>query len=379
MATGFIWDERCMWHDEGSDFGTVVGSAWLQPGYHPESEQTKRRIKNLLDACKLTARLTSIPFELATEADILRVHTRDYLERVKRASADGGGNLARRFTVTRVGHGGYEIALLAAGGAISAVKAVIEKTVDNAYALVRPPGHHALPDEAMGMCVFANPAIAGKYALDVLGLKRIAFVDWDVHHGNGTQAVFWEDPRALTISIHQDSYSFPPDSGHIEENGSGAGKGCTINIPMPPGSGEAAYLAAFDRVILPALKRYRPELIIVPCGFDAGRHDPLGRMLLTSEDFRQMTKRMMDAAAEICDSRLVLVHEGGYSTHSIPFMCLAVIEQLCGIRTAVEDPFLPPALRNFHPAILPHQDSAIRRVEPLINLIPVQANTNAVA
>ena len=164
----------------------------------------------------------------------------------------GGGNVARRFATTRVGPDGDSIARLAAGAGIAAVDAVLAGRVDNAYCLHRPPGHHAEPDEAMGFCIYSNAAIAGLYALDAAGLARIAFVDWDAHHGNGTQAAFRGDPRALTISLHQDG-SFPPGSGAVDEIGEGGAVGTNINIPLPPGSGEGAWLAAFERIVLPAL------------------------------------------------------------------------------------------------------------------------------
>ncbi|MFT7533346.1 MAG: acetoin utilization deacetylase AcuC-like enzyme, partial [Gammaproteobacteria bacterium] len=206
-----------------------------------------------------------------------------------------GGEAAQRFASTPISPEGFEIAALSAGGVIAAVEATLSGTVQNAYALVRPPGHHAEANEAMGFCIFANAAIAGRHTLDDLGVGRIAFVDLDVHHGSGAQQIFWQEPRALTISIHQDN-AFPPGSGSISDNGAGRGEGFNINIPLPPGSGIGAYQSAFKRIVLPALKIYSPDLIIVPIGFDAGAHDPLGRMLLRSAAYRQLTTMLMDAA-----------------------------------------------------------------------------------
>ena len=354
-----------MWHDTGLYFGPMEGNPWIEPIANLENADSKRRIKNLLDASGLTNQLAAVTCTPATELDILRAHTPSYLAEVKRVSDAGGGNLAKRMGTTRVGHHGIDIAFLAAGGAISAVRAVLAGEVDNAYALIRPPGHHAGPDEAMGFCVFSNAALAGKFSLEEAGLERIAFVDWDVHHGNGTQAIFWEDPRALVISLHQEN-CFPPESGGVDQNGHGAGAGTTINIPLPSGSGEAVYLAAFDRVILPALESYQPQLIIVSCGFDAGFHDPLGRMMLTSHSFRRLTERIMAVAKNLCDGKLVLTHEGGYSPHSVPFHCLAIIEQLSGIRTEVIDPFSPPEVGESDEILLPHQDEAIDRAEAIL-------------
>ena len=365
MATGLIWDERCMWHNSGLHFGP--SSRWIEPIKHPENVEGKRRIKNLLDASGLTNKLICPVFKKATEEDILRVHSSDYLKEVTKVSESGGGNLAKQLATTNIGEHGIDIALLAAGGAIAAVKAVMEGTVDNAYALIRPPGHHAKADEALGFCIFANAALAGQYALDEHGLDRIAFVDWDVHHGNGTESIFLGDPRVYTISIHQEN-CFPPNSGGVDQIGLGDGVGANLNIPLPPGSGEPAYLAAFDRVVKPALERFKPQLIIVPCGFDAGFHDPLGRMMLTSHSFRRLTARIMQIAEAYCDGRLVLTHEGGYSPHTVPFHCLAVIEQLSGIRSKVIDPFSPPLEPESNEPLIDHQELAINRAENILEV-----------
>ena len=291
------------------------------------------------------------------------MHTAKYLDEVQELSDKGGGNLGL-IGSTHVGNKGIDIALLAAGGAISATKAVLAGKVDNAYALIRPPGHHARPNEAMGFCIFANAALAGLYSLDMGGLDRIAFVDWDVHHGNGTQEIFWEDPRALTISLHQEN-CFPPASGSTNEIGAARGIGTNLNIPLPPGCGESAYLAAFDKVVLPALEAFKPQLIIVPCGFDAGFHDPLGRMMLTSHSFRLLAARIKAASQSICDGKIVMTHEGGYSPHSVPFHCLAVLEELSGVQTDVVDPYLQPS-QNKTDKLLPHQEDAISRAEDVL-------------
>lgn len=362
MTTGLVWDERFMWHDTGMRFGPIGALDWMEPIEPPESAPGKRRIKNLLDASGLSQSLALLAPRPAAEADLLRVHTRAHLDRVREVSEAGGGNLARRFATTRVGADGEKIARLAAGAGIVAVDAVLAGEIDNAYCLHRPPGHHAEPDEAMGFCIYSNAAIAGCYALDAAGLARIAFVDWDAHHGNGTQTAFRADPRALTISLHQDC-AFPPDSGAADETGEGDGSGTNINIPLPPGSGEGAYLAAFDRVVLPALRAFRPDMIFVPSGFDSGGHDPLARMMLTSESFRRMTQLLMAAAGALCGGRIVLLHEGGYAPHIVPFMALAVFEALSGEETGVADPFLPALAGNPWQALQPHQDRAIAAAE----------------
>ena len=313
----------------------------------------------------MTPQLELIDPREATEEEILRFHTREYLEKLKELSAGIGGDAG---AFTPMGRGSYEIALLSAGGVLAALEAVLDGRVNNAYALVRPPGHHALAGEGMGFCLFGNAAIAGFHAFEKYGLERIAFVDWDVHHGNGTQSAFYEDPRALTISIHQHN-CFPPDSGYRHENGAGAGEGYNINIPLPPGSGVAAYEETYERVVLPALHKFNPQLIIIPSGFDAGAYDPLGRMQVHSGCYRNLTRKMMQAAAELCDGKLLLTHEGGYNTWTAPFYGLAVMEELSGIKTSTDDPFLAMAAALGGQDLQSHQrveiDAAVELLDKL--------------
>lgn len=369
MKTGLVWEERSMWHDSGNHFGPR--SAWLEPAPHVESPDTKRRIKNLFDASGLTRHLTAIRPRTATHEELRRIHSAAYVEHVRSIAASGGGNIASVAT-THIGENGYELAALAAGGAITAVDAVLDGRVDNAYVLMRPPGHHAEPDAGKGFCIFNNAAIAARHAIAARGLQRVVLVDWDAHHGNGAQQAFWDDPSVLTISIHQDR-AFPQSIGDVSENGSGAGLGYTINVPLPPGSGEGAYLAAFERVVLPALRQFQPDLILVPCGFDAGYMDPTARMLLSSESFRKLTRLVMHAAAELCGGRLVLIHEGGYSIHSVPFLALAAVEELAQHRTGVEDPFLPAVAASPHGALQPHQDAAVNAAAAAVRSTPPAA------
>ena len=255
-------------------------------------------------------------------------------------------------------------AYLAVGSIIGAIDFVMNHTSANAFCAVRPPGHHAEFDHAMGFCFFNTVAIGAHYAIEKHTLNRVAIIDWDVHHGNGTQEIFWTDGRALTISIHQEN-CFPPASGATSEIGAVQGVGTNLNIPLPAGCGEAAYLAAFDQVVLPALEKYNPQLIIVPCGFDAGFHDPLGRMMLTSQSFRQLAARITSAAKALCGGKLIMTHEGGYSPHSVPFHCLAVLEELSGIQTEVKDPYFQPAMQKSD-TLLPHQAEAISLAENVV-------------
>jgi acetoin utilization deacetylase AcuC-like enzyme len=362
MATGFVHHELYLWHDTGSAASAMPASLTVEPDMHAENAATKRRFRNLLEVSGLLDDLVPLKPRAATEDEIARFHTREYIARIKALSADRGGDAG---DLSPFGRGSFEIALLSAGGTISAVDAVIEGRVRNAYALVRPPGHHAERNTGRGFCLFGNVAVAVMHARAVHGVGRVATVDWDVHHGNGTQQAFWEDPSVLTISIHQDRL-YPVTSGGLEENGAGAGAGYNLNVPLPPGSGVGAYLDAFERVVAPALRRFQPDLIVVPSGFDGGGLDPLGRMMLTSDAYRDLTRILMEAADDLCGGRLVLSHEGGYSAAYVPFCGLAVMETLTGRRTAVTDPWLPLMSAWGQQELQPHQAAAIDRAAALV-------------
>ncbi len=335
MTTAFFTDERCFWHGGGNYAFTLPTGGLVQPGGGlPENPETKRRLKNLMEVTGLIRDLDQRSAPEATWEEMARVHPERYLKAFKAASDAGGGELGLR---TPFGRGGFEIAALSAGLATAALRAVLSGEAANAYALARPPGHHCLPEFPNGFCLLNNIAIAIRAAQAEGRVTRVAVVDWDVHHGNGTEAIFLEDPEVLTISLHQDR-NYPMDTGGVDVRGEGRGRGCNLNLPLPPGCGHAAWLHAMDRVVLPALQAFRPEAIVVACGYDASAVDPLGRMLCTSATFRAMTARVKQAAAELCGGRLVLVHEGGYSEVHVPFCGHAVIEELSGSPIRAEDP-----------------------------------------
>jgi acetoin utilization deacetylase AcuC-like enzyme len=334
--TGFTWDERFMWWDTRHAGGFLPSGGWIEPDEHVENPRTKRRLKNLLDAAGVTGDLVPLPVREARREELERFHTPEYLDRVKALSDGDGGDAGE---LTPFAAGGYEIAALAAGSVVEAAVAVHERRVDNAYALTRPPGHHAERDRGRGFCMFGNVAVAAAALRAEHGLARIAVVDWDVHHGNGTQQAFYDDPSVLTISLHQDRY-YPHESGSVDERGESEGEGYNINIPLPPGTGVGGYLRAMEQVVLPALRTFQAEFVIVASGLDSGALDPLGRQMLHSDGFREMTRLVREVAEEIAGGRLLVVHEGGYSTAYVPFSGLAVIEELSGIRTSVSDPYL---------------------------------------
>ncbi len=329
MTTAFYTDERTFWHHGGNyaltlPVGGPIG-ALVQPGAGlPESPETKRRLKNLIEVTGLIHHLSPRSADPATREDLLRVHPAAYLDRFKALSDADGGELGPR---APFGRGGYELAALSAGLAKRGLIDILTGKAQNGYALSRPPGHHCLPDRPNGFCLLANIAIAIRAAQAETGAKRFAVIDWDVHHGNGTEAIFLHDPDILTVSLHQDR-NYPTDTGQAEIRGTGAALGTNLNIPLPPGTGHSGYLQAFKRLVLPALHAHKPDALIIACGFDAAALDPLGRMLATADTFRQMTRLTMQAAEALCQSRLLAVHEGGYSEVYVPFCGHAVIEEL---------------------------------------------------
>jgi acetoin utilization deacetylase AcuC-like enzyme len=354
-----------MWHNTWNWALVRPPSLTVQPGEHAENPETKRRFRNLIEVSGLLDHLFQIRPRYATEDELARLHTRDHIARIKSLSAENGGGTD---TLTPFGHGSFEIARLAAGGVMAACDAVIEGQVSNAYALVRPPGHHATADASMGFCLFGNAALAIMHAQTVHKVGRVATVDWDVHHGNGTQSAFYERNDVLTISLHQDGL-FPAQSGGLEEVGTGKGVGFNLNVPLPPGSGNGAYLAAFEQVVIPALIRFKPELIVVPSGFDASGFDPLGRMMVSSEGYRTMTRMLKMAAHDLCSGRLVMSHEGGYSQAYVPYCGFAVLEELSGIKTQVEDPWATRMASWPGQTLQPHQQAAISAAARLVESI----------
>ena len=362
--TGWVYHEAYMWHDPGRmrAFDPSM-RRWLQAWEHYESPETKRRLNNLLEYVDFSEELVPLKPRAANFEQVTRFHTPEYFEKIREMSEADGGEAGEGATFS---HGGFEIALLAAGGTITAVDAVLDREIDNAYALVRPPGHHAERDRGRGFCIFGNVAIAGMHALADRGLARIATLDWDVHHGNGTQQAFYDRNDALTISIHQEQW-YPRDSGTMQETGEDDGDGYNINIPLPPGSGHGAYVATIEQVVVPALRAFKPDLILVPSGFDGGMYDPLGRMMAYSETFREMTGLLLETADELCEGRLVLSHEGGYSPTYVPFCGLAVVEELSAKTSGAADPMGDNASGAGGQDLQPHQQARISEAATMVD------------
>lgn len=337
MSTAYLFDEWCLWHEPGQFALVAPVGGYIQGGAeHPDSPETKRRLHNLLQTSGLHKQLVKPEPLHVTDGDLCRVHSKSYLKKLQNLSDGQGGDAGdcAPFSV-----GGFEIARISASLVKTAVFTVLGDDVNTAYALSRPAGHHAEANQGRGFCMLANIPIAIEAARAQFAIEKVAIVDWDVHHGNGQESIYYSDSNTLTISLHQEEI-YPAQHGHASHRGVGKGLGACVNIPMLPGSGGGAYLDAFDRCVVPQLEAFKPELIIVACGFDASIYDPLGRCMLSSEDYRSMTMRLKDVAAIYCEGRLVCAHEGGYSTAYVPFCGLAVIESLSGIRTDVIDPML---------------------------------------
>lgn len=287
------------------------------PQGHPERPARVSETMRLLEQTGILDRLTRLPITPATRAQLERVHRADYLRMVEEVAAEGGRYLDAGDTVASPGS--WHAATAAAGAAIGAVKAVMAGDVDAAFALVRPPGHHATPDGAMGFCLVNNIAAAAAHALDAHGLSRVLIVDWDVHHGNGTQDRFYEDPRVLFVSTHQGRIF--PGTGGLDEIGEGPGEGFTANLPLPPNVGDEGFFQVYDNVVRPLADRFRPELVLVSAGYDAhwrnSRYVAGVRERMTVAGMNGLAARLRDIADAHCPGRLVGILEGGYDLEAI--------------------------------------------------------------
>ena len=316
MSTGFIYHDRFLDHDTG--------------GGHPERPDRLRAITARLRDGGLWDRMTHLPFEPATRGQAERLHTPAYLDRLDAACQDG-----ERFIDTpdsAICPTSCGVAYLALRGVLAAVDAVARGAGDggvtNAFCAVRPPGHHAEADRSMGFCLLANVAFAAEAFVTDQGLSRVAVVDFDVHHGNGTQHFFDRRPDVLFISLHQDPRTCYPGSGFAHEAGKGDGEGFTLNVPLPVGSGDAEYLRAMDETVVPRLEAFVPEALVISAGFDAAAADPLAGMRVSTAGFLAMTKRLLDLADRHCGGRVVSVLEGGYDLAALSDGVAAHIEAL---------------------------------------------------
>ncbi|MEP7292383.1 MAG: histone deacetylase [Chloroflexota bacterium] len=287
------------------------------PG-HPEHAGRIRAVWQRLDESGLSARMQQVEAQPATDEQILTVHTKDYLELLKRL------NLLETTKLldinTYVGPHVLDIARLSAGGVVDAVDAVMRGAAENGLAAVRPPGHHAIADYGLGFCLLGNIAIGARYAQQHYGIERVLIVDYDVHHGNGTEAMFYDDPSVLFISTHQ--YPLYPGTGAVTDVGAGAGVGYTLNVPLPAFCGDANYARIFEQIVWKAAERFQPQLILVSAGFDAHWTDPLAGMKLTLNGYAHLSSELKRMAEQFCDGKIVFVMEGGYDLDALSYgMC----------------------------------------------------------
>jgi acetoin utilization deacetylase AcuC-like enzyme len=323
MATGLYYSPRYLLHEA--------------PG-HPESPARLETAWQQLQCYGLLSDMALTEPSPADLADLERVHTARHIKAVRALAADGGGWIDGD---TFVAAASYDAALLAAGAAVDACRAVLAGRQQSAFALVRPPGHHALPDRAMGFCLFNNVAVAAAWAVEQGGAQRVLIVDFDVHHGNGTQGIFDERGDICFLSTHQ--FPLYPGTGRVGEMGMGDGAGTKVNVPLPPGCGDGTYLDAFDQILVPLARRWQPDLILVSAGFDAHWTDPLANMRLTVEGYVGLVERLQALAAELCGGRLVALLEGGYSLGAVAASVVATCQLLSG-QAPIGDPLgAPPA------------------------------------
>ena len=334
-TTGIVYDERFLLH--------------RAPYEHPEHPGRLTAIHGRLEEEGLLARCESVPAREATREELERIHTPAHLRTI---AATANRDFAQLDPDTYASGDSYEAALLAAGGLVDLSLAVADGRLANGLALLRPPGHHAEADRAMGFCLFNNVAVAAR-AIQAVGAakaapnRRVLIVDWDVHHGNGTQHSFWEDPTVLYFSTHQ--FPFYPGTGAIDEIGGGAGRGFTVNVPLPAGCGDAEYLAAFDRVLLPVAREFAPDLVLVSAGYDAADGDLLGSMRISPDGYAQLTQRLLGLAG----GRVVLALEGGYNLDAIARSAEASLRALLGEPTDESPPPQPaPAVSRIFDAVL---------------------------
>jgi acetoin utilization deacetylase AcuC-like enzyme len=344
IKAGYVYDPVYLQHDTGE---------------HMENARRLEAIVSRLEQSGLKSRLALIKPRPATIEELTLVHSESHVSHIREVAGRGGGWMDAD---TVVSPGSYEAALYAAGGAIEAAAAAVGGEVKNVFALVRPPGHHATAGQAMGFCLFNNVAVAARYALTELGLERLLIIDFDVHHGNGTQAAFYDDPGVLYISTHQ--YPHYPGTGAMEDTGAGPAKGTNVNIPLPAGCGDNEYGQVFEQIVAPVSRRFGPQLILVSAGYDPHWADGLASMQVTVTGFARIAGIIRGLADELCQGRLVFCLEGGYNLEALAASVKATFDMLLGEAGIVEDPLGPPP-RHLTPPDIEPLIRAVKKIHAL--------------
>jgi acetoin utilization deacetylase AcuC-like enzyme len=316
MKVGLVYDPIYLEHDTGS---------------HPENSQRLVAVMSFLEESGMREKIDLLSPRPTSAEEITAVHSPKYISQIESRAERGGGWLDADTVLCPAS---YKVALYAAGGCLTAVEAVMDGKVDSAFALVRPPGHHATHNRAMGFCIFNNVAIAAKFALSKFKLSRVLIADFDVHHGNGTQETFYADPKVVYFSTHQ--YPFYPGTGWIDETGTGEGKGSTVNFPMTAGWGDEEYLRAYNEVLAPVARRFQPQLILVSAGFDPHWADNIAMMQLSITAFAEIARILKQLAIELCQGRLIFTLEGGYNLQVAAYSVKAILDVLLGSSEIVD-------------------------------------------
>jgi acetoin utilization deacetylase AcuC-like enzyme len=350
MATTLTWSERFGVHDMGDWAIYVPPGGLLEPDVHVDNPLRTARLRRLIAKVGLDDHLDIVRPRPATVDELAAVHSREHVERMRAVSEAGWGDAGGGFTP--MNGESYDLALLSAGSVLTCVERVLDGEGERAYAIGRRSGHHASRDTGYGFCIFNNVAAAAR-AAQRRGVERIAIVDIDAHHGNGTEAIFYDDPSVLTVSLHEDRM-FPLDTGDAASRGGPGAEGSNLNVPLAPGTGDAGYLYAIDRVVVPAVRAFAPELLLVVAGVDASMYDPLSTLALTADGFATVAERLLEVADEHCGGRAVFEQEGGYSPVYAPFCWLALIETLAGVPRS-QDPFAPFLAGAGFTELAPHQ------------------------
>ncbi|QQK80384.1 class II histone deacetylase [Salicibibacter cibi] len=326
MTTAFIWDESFGHaHDIGYQSFTFTDTSIPSD----VEFENPRRLQLAYDIFSHTELLNKMPQYQVLKAempDLLRVHSEEMINKVIRASRQN--DIIEVGESALAGPGSFESAQRSAGGAMKAVEVLFtEPDIEQSYAFIRPPGHHAGKDQSMGFCLFNNVAVAAEYSRKQYGTEKILIVDWDVHHGNGTQEIYYEDPNTCFISIHQE-HNYPTTGGDISETGADRGKGYNVNIPLPPGCSDQEYCTVLEEIIGPIARSFQPALILLSAGQDANLYDPLGRMMVTRAGYRKMAQWLRRLASNVCHNKLAVIQEGGYSLPYAPIATLGLAEGL---------------------------------------------------